>query len=209
MFMYRKLGLPDVRVAIAGKNTDVQQRIAEMQPRDIKTPRERDIAVYSQATYLKFRSAVTEFSAAAFSLSEWEIRREVALEDRRETVMLLEAYAGTADTERVVGALLLRSGWSNDVVIDFLVVDSKAAKELSSELHPLGPLLIYAAAAIAYVSGAKVVMAETAKHTSGYWMNYLPQGNALWRMAETEVAFDRAANIISEGGWVPDYANAE
>ena len=120
-----------------------------------------------------------------------------------ESLMLLEAFAD-ADP-RAAGALLLRSAWTNDVVIDFLVVNQVVIDSRSPRLEGVGGLLCYAATSIGLVSSAERVLVETAHHTRRYWTRFCHGGCDLWRIEKTAVAVETLAAILRSGDWTPKF----
>ena len=192
-----------VRVQIAA-NVDIKKRLDEFGVGKKSTlPRDAQGRLYARATYLKYNSAVEEFSAVVSSLDEWGRGRSVKEEERGESLMLLEAF-DDADP-RVAGALLLRSAWTNDVVIDFLVVNQQVTETRSPRLDGVGGLLCYAALSIGLVSGAERVLVETASHTKKYWTRFCRDGCDLWRIEKTAVAVENLAAILRSGGWTPEF----
>lgn len=187
-----------------GAGVNVKERLEQF---GVGTPadsrRTQQGQLYAKATYLKYNSAVQEFSAVVRSLDEWGNRRAVNEEQRVESLMLLEAFSDS--DPRAAGALLLRSAWTNDVVIDFLVVNHFVTDSRAPRLEGVGGLLCYAATSIGLVSGAAQVLVETAQHTKKYWSRFCGAGCDLWRFEKTTVAVENLAAILRSGDWTPEF----
>jgi hypothetical protein len=201
-FLFTKKGSPDVSVRIA-RNVDLTDSVSEFTVEGSTSPRQILGQRYAEATYLKYQSAYKHFGAIVSSLSDWAERRGVEEVQRRECMMLLEARI--ANDKRIAGALLLRSAWTNDVVVDFLVVNHLVMQEYKPAVRGAGVMLCYAAFSIGLVSEASLVIAETAQHSTEYWARFCPGGMRLIRTAKTQLAVRQAAHMLSKGGIMPHF----
>lgn len=194
-----------------GIPVDVQERLSRFQATE--TSAEDGITgLYARATYLKYRSAMQEFSSVAATFSEWATIRARAKNTAKEMLLLLEAYleAPEEKEETQVGALLLRSAWNFDVVIDFLFAREMRFGPGMEPVTGAGTMMCYSALAIAKVSNASRVLVETAAHSRDFWSQYFKQGTDLWRFDRVEIALQRASNKIINKHWLPkiEYVNA-
>ena len=198
-FVFKNASDAEVRVQIADKvDADARIRMFGLEDKS-STLRQMQGTLYARATYLKYHSAIKEFSSVAGGLEEWSKRRNIPESNRVETLLLLEAFVSGDD--RVAGALLLRSAWNNDIIIDFLVVNQEVTLSHAPPIEGLGVLLCYSAFSIGQVSDAERVHVETARHTKHYWPRVCAGGTELIRTEQTEVAAKAAARILGVANW--------
>lgn len=127
--------------------------------------------VYAEATYLKYRSARDIFQTSVSSLEQWRRLRA----EKQEALALFEAW-NREPAPQLVGAMLLRSAWTGDIVVDFVGTNFGATKYAMPILSHVGTMLICVALDVGIQSEAKLVWAETARHSSAWWNRLLAGG---------------------------------
>jgi hypothetical protein len=175
-------------VDVIGRIAQFGQPIPGAGVQDKKT-----IETYAEATYLKYRSARDDFAATASSFRDWTRRRA----RKQETLALLEAR--TAD-DQVAGALLLRSAWNLDIVVDFVVANKAVTKAASPPIPNVGTMLVAAALDVGFLTGASLIWAETAAHSTDWWQTMLPSIHQFIRFDSVEVSRQRMAQFLTYNG---------
>jgi hypothetical protein len=149
---------------------DVEPRLEEYRRFAVTVPVEEQqrVELYAQATYLKYRSARENFAATVGNFQEWSKSRL----KRRECLGLIEAWTDLANSS-LAGALLLRSAWTGDVVVDFVGTNFGVTKYGNPPRGNVGPILLLAATCVGKACGAELIWAETAAETEKWWSSLL------------------------------------
>jgi hypothetical protein len=148
---------------------------------------------YAEATYLKYRSAREDFAATASSFKDWSKRRAL----QKETLALLEAR--TADGQ-IAGALLLRSAWTGDIVVDFVMANQAVTKAAVPPIPNVGTMLEAAALDVGFQNGAPLIWAETAAHSTNWWQTLLPSTEQFIRFDSVELSRQRIGEFLRKNG---------
>lgn len=172
---------------------DVPRRIAQFYRSTAAVPArlQQQVELYAEATYLKYRSARDEFSATANSIAEWNRRRMRS----QETLALLEAWTD-GPAENVAGALLLRSAWTGDIAIDFVVANKSVTQASDPPIENVGLLLVAAALDVGSATAAPLVWAETAAHSTRWWSLMLGSQHEFIRFDSVDVSRQRVGEFL-------------
>jgi len=175
-------------VDIIGRIAQFGQPIPGARAGDQKT-----IETYAEATYLKYRSARDDFAATATNFRDWSRRRA----RNQETLALLEAR--TSD-DQVAGALLLRSAWTGDIVVDFVVANKAVTLAANPPILNIGTMLVAAALEVGFHTAAPLIWAETASYSTKWWQLILPSTHEFIRFDSVEVSRHRVSQFLTQIG---------
>lgn len=175
-------------VDVIGRIAQFSQPIPGVGAGDKKT-----IETYAEATYLKYRSAREDFAATATSFRDWSRRRA----RNQETLALLEARTAN---DQIAGALLLRSAWTGDIVVDFVVANKAVTMAATPPIPNVGAMLVAAALDIGFYTNAPLIWAETAAHSTNWWQPMLPSVHQFIRFDSVEVSRQRMIQFLTQIG---------
>jgi hypothetical protein len=175
-------------VDIIGRIAQFSQPIPGLGAEDKKT-----IETYAEATYLKYSSARDDFAATVSSFRDWSRRRAL----NRETLALLEARTAN---DQVAGALLLRSAWTWDIVVDFVVANKAVTMAATPPIPNVGAMLVTAALDIGFHTRASLIWAETAAHSTDWWRPILPSAHQFIRFDSVDISRQRMAQFLTRNG---------
>jgi hypothetical protein len=154
------------------EGADLEARISQFLPvAGLAVPEDQPIVeAYAQASYLRHASYFT----SAFSIDpvrDWIEKRT----NEQEAIVLMEAWQpGRYEQPRaLLGVLLLRSSWSRDIAIDYVVTNRQLARQL--QLRETGRKLVKTALQFAAGYAAPLVWVETAKDSSKWWKYLNPE----------------------------------
>jgi hypothetical protein len=175
-------------VDIVGRISQFGQPIPGVSAQNKKT-----VETYAEATYLNYRSARDDFAVTAPTFKDWSRRRA----HNQETLALLEAH--TAD-DRVAGVLLLRSAWTGDIVVDFVVANKAVTLAATPPIVNVGTMLVAAALDVGFHTNAPLIWAETAVHSTNWWQPMLPSLNQFIRFDSVEASRQGMSRFLTQIG---------
>ena len=96
------------------------------------------------------------------------------------------------------GALLLRSAWTGDIVVDFVGTNPEVTKSTDRPLANVGAMLVYAAIHVGVLSSANLIWVETAAHSIKWWKRLLAQGEDFIRVDEIPSTHARLTKFFAD-----------
>lgn len=172
---------PEIEITLLDGDYDIQERVQAFSKR-VQGARAKNAIKYAQWSYMRHINHILKESVVRDPVENWtELRNK-----KSETYVLMEAwpYGKSDDPNSILGLLLLRSGWSGDVAIDYVI--STNLRNDGAIIEEVGRKLVWAAIEFTEKFSDKrcSVFVETAIDSTEWWRYLKPRSKELGFLTE-------------------------